>query len=460
MTDTYGFVFQKVLHPTWERRIRHRPTLDYRSLLERTQWWSLDELMAFQSAELGKLLRHCWEHVPWYRRELEKIELHPDDVRSVEDLWKLPLLTREDARASLLERRSTSAPKAEISKMTSGTTGRPLEFGYDWGSEHWRQAVKLRGYGWAGYEPGDTSLHYWGDLSVLHHQPLSQRVKVALDHAIKREHFFDCTLRSEEALARVVRAIVEIEPKVLVCYSQAGAALARHVLETRSEIPQGISVICAAERLFPADREVLVRAFGPNVYETYGSREVMLMAAECAAHTGMHVSMENLILELVVREGGGYRPAEPGEQGEVVVTDLHNFGMPFVRYLTGDLASALPKGRCACGRALSRLATIDGRLTDTLRDAAGRPVSGLFFIVMFSVMADKVRQFQAVQRRDGSIRLDLVPASGFDDGVIGLVKENCTKFLPGVPLEIRVVPAIEVEPSGKLRVVKVETGDA
>jgi phenylacetate-CoA ligase len=111
--------------------------------------------------------------------------------------------------------------------------------------------------------------------------------------------------------------------------------------------------------------------------------------------------LENLAVEIIVREEDGrVRTAKPGELGEVVVTDLHNYGAPFIRYVNGDLAVAMPEEQCACGRALNRLEAVEGRSNDTLRDGEGRPVAGMFFIVLFSTLADKVRRFQVVQRKD------------------------------------------------------------
>jgi phenylacetate-CoA ligase len=157
-----------------------------------------------------------------------------------------------------------------------------------------------------------------------------------------------------------------------------------------------------------------------------------------------------------VRDGDEERQARPGEVGEVVLTDLHNYGAPFIRYVTGDLAVRLPDGQCACGRWLPRLREVEGRATDTLRDAAGRPIGGLFFIVMFSVLAHKVRAFQVVQRRDRSIDLRIVPGSEFDDSLLALVRRSCAKAIPDVALRTEIVSEIPVGPGGKHRVVVVE----
>lgn len=457
MTDVYGHLFQKLLYPGWESGLRRRPTLTHLADLERTQWASLDELNRIQEMELGKLLRHAYESTPYYRRRFDEMSLRPDDVRAVEDLAKLPLMTRDEATDTLEERTSRKAPLPEIKKMTSGTTGRPLTFAYDRGSEYWRQAAKLRGYAWAGYRPGDRTLHFWGSVASVQAQRARTRVKQELDHLLRRETYVNCANLSEAALEEAVSKIRRLRPSVMVCYAQAGAALARYIVESKKRVWNDIVVISAAERLFPQDRAFMVEAFGPGVFETYGSREVMLIAAECSSHEGLHVSMENLVVEVVVREDGKVRLAEPGELGEVVITDLHNYGAPFIRYANGDLAIALPDERCSCGRSLKRLAAIEGRVSETLRDGAGRPVTGMFFAVLFSTLADKVRRFQVVQRRDRSIELKLVPGSAFDDSLLSTVRTSCEKFLPGVDLRTEVVPDIPVPPSGKHRVVMVES---
>ena len=456
MNDVYGQVFRRLLYPGWESGIRKRPTLAHLRRLERTQWCSLDELQALQLAELNKLLAHVWQRVPHYRARFERTGLDPSPMKHLDDLGNLPLLTRDDATRLFDAHKSNAPPLPLIHKATSGTTGVPLAFAYDRGSEYWRQATKLRGYGWAGYQAGDRSLHFWGSPTV-DAPPLGKRAKVSLDHFVRREHYVDCTDRSEQRLLQVVELIRKLKPTVLVCYAQAGAALARYVNDAGCRDWGDISVIAAAERLFPSDRKTLVQAFGPNVFETYGNREVMLIAAECEAHEGLHLSMENLIVEVIVRDGDSERPARTGELGEVVATDLHNYGAPFIRYLTGDLAMPCAPERCACGRSLTRLERVEGRTTDTLRDGAGRAVSGLFFNVLFATLAHKVREFQVVQRKDRAIDLKLVPTSLFDDALLEQLRTHCGRHIPGVELRTQLVEQLTPDRGGKLRVVTVES---
>jgi phenylacetate-CoA ligase len=460
--DPYGRFFARVLHPAWETGLRRRPTLRHLRYLEETQWRSLDELTAIQSGELRRLLRHAYANVPHYRALFEQAHVSPDDIRDADDLRRLPILERDRARDTVDARTATAGAVVEIRKSTSGTMGRPLVFGYERTSEYWRQACKLRGYGWAGYHPGLRSLHYWGGgPPPVAGPPPSfagrlQKVKVQADRALRREHYVDCGRRGSVELDAVVEIIKRERPEVLVCYSQAGADLARHVLSRGARTWDTIPVVCGAERLLPADRVVLEQAFGDAVFETYGCREVMLISTECDAHDGQHVSMETLVVEIVVREPGGERPAQPGELGEVVVTDLTNLAMPFIRYANGDLAVAGKPGTCTCGRALPRLASVEGRVTETLLDASGARVNGLVFNVVIAHLAHAIRQFQVVQHKDRSVTLRVAPTATFDAGIEAVLRATWERYLAGVPVTLELVTDLPISASGKRQVVVVE----
>ena len=455
--DFYGQLVRRVLIPLWDRRIRRRPTLDHLARLRSLESRSLDQLVAFQSAELSRLLEHAYAHVPYYRQLLDDAGLSPSAIRGPADLPRLPILDRSAAQRAGDTRSSTAPPAPSIRKTTGGTTGEPLVIRYDRGSEHWRQAIKLRGFGYSGWRIGDPAIHYWGEPSTA--KPAATRLKETIDRAVRREHYIDCTPRGDDHKAEVVRAIQRIRPRAIFCYAQAGAELARYIVRTGSRSWDTIPVICGAERVFAADRQVLEQAFGPAVFETYGCREVMLIATECSEHDGLHVQMENLVVEVVDDDG---QPVGPGEVGRVVLTDLHNYGAPFIRYANGDMARWVDTDElCRCGRAHPRLAAIEGRQTETLRDASGQPVGGMVFNLAFSPLADSVRQFQAVQHIDGSITIKMVPAPGTDTAsVIEHVEKSCARYLPGVSIAFETVEDIPVTRSGKRRVVVVETGDA
>jgi phenylacetate-CoA ligase len=455
--DVYGRLLGSVLLPAWER-LRRRPTYDLLDYVERMQWASADELHALQCGLLRRLGRHAYHHTAHYRRAFDAAGLGPLDLRSPADLARLPLLERADARASTESRVSDGPPAVTVRKSTGGSTGEPMLVAYGSESRHWRDAIRWRGYGWAGYRPGHRALHFWGYGAQV---PANrwQQAKLDLDRRLRRDRYVDCTPRGEECLERAVSEIRTFRPDVIVAYSQAVAALARHVLRTGARTWGTIPVLCGAERLWAQDRRDLEAAFGPAVYETYGCREFMLIGSECAHHDGLHVSMENLVVELVVRlPDGRHRAARPGEVGEVVVTDLHNLASPFLRYVTGDLATALPPGRCPCGRTLERLGAVEGRVSETLRDGDGNPVDGILFSILVTRLAPHVLQFQAIQRTDGSVTLRIVPVGGAVAAEVHeLASSFARRYLPGVDFRVEPVRDIPTTAAGKRRIVIVES---
>jgi phenylacetate-CoA ligase len=423
--------------------------------LKRTQWLSLDELVAMQARDLVKLVHHAYANVPFYRTWFDAAGVTPDAIKTPADLGKLPILRREDLRRAGKDRESTSSPTVEIRKQTSGTTGEPLLFGFERDSEHWRRAVKLRGYEWAGYRPGDRALHFWG--APLPTEPLWQtRTKIALDRYMNRDLYIPCAVMSEDRLRAVVDTIARWKPHVLVCYAQAGAELARYINRNGLRSWTTFPVICGAERVLPRDRADLEEAFGPAVFDTYGCREVMMIATECEAHHGLHLSMENLVVEIVVNDNGKQRLAREGESGEVVFTDLHNLAMPFIRYANGDIATAGPPRRCSCGRSLPRIQSIQGRTSETLRDGNGSAVSGLALSFLFHDIAGTVQQFQAVQHKDRSVTISLVLTEQLPTQILDEIRKNGSRLLTGCDVRVNVVPELPRSPAGKHNLVVVE----
>jgi phenylacetate-CoA ligase len=437
------------LFPFWEGVVRRRATLEHLAYLEASQWQSPEEREAEGSHALGKLLAHAAANVPYYRELFRKHHLDPRDVRTRADLAVLPLLTREIVRERYDDLIDPAHRDENLKKGTSGTTGKPLKFEYSPASECWRQATKMRGYGWAGYRPGRKTFYYWAAVSAA--QPT---LKIRIDRAVRRERYFDSMRQDDASRWAALDMLRRMRPEIIVCYTQSCAQFARFIVDRGLRDWDDIPVICGAEAVLEADRAVLARAFGNGIFETYGSRETMLMAAECEAHEGMHLSEENLVVELV-KDG---HPALPGESGDVVVTDLHNFGMPMIRYVNGDVARLAGPERCACGRTLSKLQGVDGRRADMLVDREGNAVPGIVFHVLFSdARTELVRQFQAVQRENGAVVLKVVRGRDFADDAFQAVKRRFSTYLRGLPFTVEFHEAIAPHTrSGKIQTVVVE----
>jgi len=449
-TSFYGWAYGNVFFPTWQRVVRHRRIGDHLALLEGTQWLGSEELERLQLASLRVLLEHAGRRIPYWRELFARIGFDVRALKSRSDLQALPVLTREIIQERFDDMVDPELHATNIRKGTSGTTGVPLRFEYCNESEAWRTAVRLRGYGWAGYQLGRPTLYYWGTGAQI---PTGLNAgKIGLDRALKREVYVDAARQDEASMQRAVRILARHKPRTIVAYTQALATLARWILERDERDWPDANVVCAAEALLPHDRDVISRAFGPNVFETYGSRETMLIAAECDAHDGLHLSEENLIVEVA----GNGQPASPGESGEVIITDLHNFGMPFIRYSNGDVATMAASGPCRCGRWLRKLTHVDGRRLDTLRDGMGRPVPGMVFISLLQSERQMLRAYQVVQKKTGAVELKIVPGRDWDAARFEGIARRLAGYFHGVPFRVTPCDEIPASASGKRRPVVVE----
>jgi phenylacetate-CoA ligase len=445
----YAALFGSILMPAWERVIRRRDTLRYLEYLEASQWLPREERSKREIIELRTLLAYAGEHIPYYRELFRRERFDPRGVASRGDLEALPLLTREIVRERYADLVDPAQRGKNLNKGTSGSTGIPLKFEYSMTSECWRQAVKFRGYGWAGYRPGLKTFYYWAAVSGAR-----PSLKIRADRALRRETFFDSMKQDRASRLAALALLRKTRPSVVVCYTQSCAQFARWIRDEGLRDWDDVPVICGAEAVLPSDRAALASAFGSAIFETYGSRETMLIAAECEAHDGMHIQEENLVVE-VVRDG---RAIPPGGPGDVVVTDLHNFGMPMIRYVNGDVAVLAEAGVCVCGRGLAKVARVDGRRADTLFDRDGNAIPGIVFHVLFSdARKEIVRQFQAVQRDGGAVVLKVVRGREFSEGAFAAITQRFSGYLRGLPFSIEFHEAIAPHlKSGKLKTIIVE----
>jgi phenylacetate-CoA ligase len=454
--DPYAGLVDRALFPIWETLLKRRKTLHHRALLAKSERWSLDELRQLQQVKLKKLLSHAYLHVPHYRERFFATDFHPDQFRSLEDLERLPILSREEAQATVEARTSLGPPEVAYRALTGGTLGSSLSFGYDRETEAWRQAARLRAWGWAGYRVGARTLYYVGVNHGLY-PPKGEQLRTLLERRLKRERYVSCMVRDDPGLERLASELRQKPPAAIVCYPRACADFARYVCERGLRSWPDIAILCHGEKLFESDRRAIREAFGPRVFETYACREMWMVASECQAHDGLHVTMENVLVEVLVRERDRVRRATPGETGEVVLTDLNNLAMPFIRYAIGDVAPAVRYDGCACGRTLPRLQYLEGRTVETLRGPAGKRISStLFEQIMMNTLGATMKEFQIIQRRGGAIVLKIVPARGFTDHAVERTLDESRAMVPGLEITAEVVPALPHEPTGKRRVVLVE----
>lgn len=442
----YERAFRRVLYPAYEAA-RGRPTLRYLREYEANQWLPPEQLAELQWDKLNALVAHCWNEVPFYRRRWQAIGFEPGDLRSMDDYARLPVLTKADIRNHFEDLKAHSLKDSVMYKATGGSTGEPLRFGYTRESNDRRTAVMWRGYGWTGAPPGRRALFLWG--GAVGNPGRKAQLKDRLYHAAFHRRMLNSFLMRDDNMAQFADAIEAWRPEVLVAYVNPVVRLAQWMLDHGRSIRGVSSVLGAAEALHDYQRPIIEAAFpGAKAYNTYGCREFMLIACEDQDRDGLLVNADHLVVELVEATKG----PDGTETGELAITDLHNWGMPFIRYVNGDVASRRHPWHAAGARGLPRLERIDGRRLDAIRTTDGRVLPGEFFPHMLKDVPG-VRRFQVVQDTLDRFTLKVVPGPEFGAAQEDYVRREVTKVLGAdAGLELQRVDDIPLTASGKFRV--------
>lgn len=445
MNAFYEAAFRRVLFPAYETGLRRRHTLAYLDDYRRDQWLDPEQTAALQWQRLQRLLEHCYREVPYYRRRWRELDIAPRDIRNLDDYAKLPILTKADIRAHFDELKAESSRDRLLYKATGGSTGEPMRFGYTRESNDRRAAVMWRGYEWAGSRMGRRTLFLWG--GAVGDPTRAHQLKDRLYNAVFARRVLNSFKMTEANMSEYADAIDRYRPDIIVAYVGPLVKLAQWLIANGRDIWQPQSIIGGAEAMHEFQRDLIQKAFRAPAFNTYGCREFMLIAAECEQHRGLHVNADHLVVEVRTPHG----VAGEGRSGDVVITDLFNYGMPFVRYANGDMA-ATSASRCVCGRGLPLLTRVDGRVLDAIRTPAGHMLPGEFFPHMLKDVAG-LQRFQLVQRRLDRLDLAIVRGDGFDDASMDYIRREVNKVLgDSVQLDCHFVDDIPLTRSGKLRV--------
>ena len=443
MTDLYTRFVSRVLFPVHER-LKGHSTVKVRRFLEQSQWWSPKELRELQAVRLCRLLSAAYRRVPYYRKLFDEIGFGPDRVTSIEDLARLPFLTKQNIRSHLDELKGKGARL--VRSNTGGSSGEPLVFFMGRERVSHDVAAKWRATRWWGVDIGDPEIVLWGSPIELGAQ---DRIRGWRDRLL-RTRLLSAFEMSPEGLDDYVEAIARVRPRMLFGYPSALALVAERARSRgRSMSRLGIQVaFVTAERLYDHQRDLIEGTFGCRTANGYGGRDAGFVAHECPVG-GMHVTTEDVVVEIVDRDGN---TQTPGEVGEVVVTHLATQDFPFIRYRTGDVA-VLDDTLCRCGRGLPLLKELQGRATDFVVAADGTVMHGLALIYVIRDVLG-VENFQIIQEDLQHVRVKLVTRPEFEETALEKIRKGIAGRLgPAVHVTLERVPRISSTSSGKYRYV-------
>lgn len=420
--------------------------------LEHSQYLPPEELQARQFRQLGLLIAHAAKTLPFYRERFHTCGFDPAAPITEASWAKLPILTREEAQAAGTALHCRSLPKQHgetTTDHTSGSTGTPLSV--------LRSAIAI--FYWNVFAIRETSWHGFDLSGKLAAIRLDWRRPVdSTGLYVKRHENWGPPLAAlyptgpgvvldvrQSTIEQQAAWLQQEAPTHLVGFGVGLQALARHCLAHDIRVPSIRSVYSQGEALTDTARAACLEAWGVEVVDNYSAVEAGYIALQCPDHPHLHIQSESALVEILAQDG---RPCLPGEVGQVVVTPLHNFAMPLIRYAIGDLAQM--GAPCACGRTLPVLNRILGR---TRRDmlmlpdgTQGFPYVGGNAVAEFPAII----QHQVIQRSVTEIELRLVARAQLPVEDEDRLRSRMLAAI-GHPFRISIVycDAIERSPSGK-----------
>ena len=402
---------------------------------DQSQWWDADRLLEGQLGQIALLLRHFNTTTPFYTERLKALGYDPSRALNFDWFRQIPPLTRSDIQSAGAALHSTSVPKDHgriLRSSSSGSTGRPVTAKKTDINQTFHKALNLRNHLWHKRDLGAKFATIRGyDHGVAmapqgrHQKSWTTVYQTGPSIMLNSAH---CTLGEQ------LHWIAKERPPYILSYPTNFHALALRCEASGIKMPWLKSLVTFSEALSPGQRGVIERVMGVTVEDMYSAAEVSMIAVQCPEQPlHYHVQSENVLVEVVDDDGA---PCAVGETGRVLVTDLHNFAMPFIRYEIGDLAQFGPP--CACGRGLPVLQRIFGRVRNMLYLKSGEQLFPDIAALHLHEIGP-LRQYQMIQKSYDEIEMRLILSRPFKDGEETHMRKMILSAL-GQPFELNLVP--------------------
>lgn len=438
-----NIITEKILLPLSDK-VLGRSIATHLSFLEKSQWWSLEQLEAFQNDRLKIVIEHAYKNVPYYRELFNSLGLKPKDIQTKSDLSKLPILNKGDIRKSFPE--FIVDEKLEngtyYTGSTSGSTGEPLKYYLSKEAYSFNIACGLRAWKMHGYRLGDSYIKASQNQRKASEKKLQDR--------IMNNHYLYLKNIDKETLVDAISTIENVHPTIIRCYPDPLEFLADEIIKNKvdSKVFSSLKAIATTGNvLHDKARMKIEKAFNTKVFDGY-SCEGSPPFFECESHTCYHGSMEYGISEFV-----DVKESDSGlKQGRHIVTNLWDLATPFIRYDTQDELEWDENHKCSCGRNLISIKRILGRDNDILTTPNGKKIIVHRFTIFFS-KTTYVDQFQAVQETSNYVVINLVVKKGYNKEEEAKIMNFCNEVFDDetMKVELKIVDQIVPSLNGKRR---------
>ena len=411
------------------------PVLDlYR--LRRQQWLNAEELEKIQQEKLRAVIHHAYQNVRYYRRIFDTAGIRPEDIKTTDDMKKIPITRRKDLQQLPFEDITARNLNMKGCKrlLTSGSSGMPLTVYRRRNEDDFLDTVWAR----ASLEDGQR---IWDKIAEYHFY-----------HPIPRRWFEHLGIWSRTILSvlddvnKQIETLRQVKPDIMRGNPLDLVNTVIGLREAKIEDVNPRLVFSTGSLLDQQSRALIESVLGAEVFDFYGSTETGCIAWECPAHRGYHVNVDTAVVELINEE----ELVSTGERGRIVCTGLHSFGMPFIRYDIADVG-VLGDEKCECGRGLPLLKSLEGRADDFFVSSNGVLCSPNVIVNQIKLVAG-IQQFRIVQESETTVSAQIVPGENVSLKTSEIVKETMKKIM-GTDLDVQVelVDSISPDPSGKRR---------
>jgi phenylacetate-CoA ligase len=407
--------------------------------LQRSQWWPEEKLRRYQEQRLRAIVKYAYETIPLYHQKFKAAGVYPDQIRTISDLPKIPVLTKQEIQQNYPH--NIVASHIDLSRcwkpFTSGSTGNPVTIVYDDQAESFQKACALRPNLACGQRLFDT----WAVIA-------SPRT---IARKLHKRWFQQFGLFSQVCFSlfdtpqTTIAELEKVKPDILDGYTSSIYLIAKEIERTDNHKIHPRLIYTTSELLTPQMRSYINKVFDVDVYDQFGSVEMGRTAWECPEHTGLHMDSEAVVTEFI-KDG---EQVSSGERGEIVYTNLYNYSMPFIRLRTQDV-SVPTSDRCPCGRTLPLMKIIEGRTDDFITLPNGRVLPPITWIIL--LMYNKIDQYKVIQESINELRIQVVPKKDMTPDTLQKIHDDVRKATDNlVKVTIESVEEIPREPSGKVR---------
>lgn len=409
-------------------------------ILKRHLSLSPSDLLAHQHKKLVAVVKHAYDNVPFYHQKLESVGVTPGDIRSIKDLSKIPVTTKQELQSCA--RNDVLASDVEANQCiylkTSGSSGRPLDIYLNRSASDYRFALMAREF-W------ENGLRPWHKMAII--------CSTDPDLGIRSPRFRGVVRRLRISRAMPVGnqldILKEYTPDFIASNPSSLVPVANMCLENKVNIRPQL-VFTDSELLMPDEAKLIRSVFDCDSVDEYSSFEIGPMAWECREHAGYHINVDGVVLEFLDKSGN---QVSPGERGDIVCTSLVNYSMPFIRYQIDDIG--IPSNEtCPCGRPLPLMKIVEGRADDFLTATDGRIISPLVLYQLWYLGHPQgVTQFRVIQETREKLTIQLEGLNApLDQRTMRDARKKLGEILgEDIHVEFQLVRRLGRDPSGKLR---------